>query len=91
MSTDHIERELNLFRTEREAVYEVRLTQATGPTEWRLVAWSGDSTTTLFRRPTQAECIALRDVKIAEEVADLRRTLERASQRNPDGMQFSDE
>ena len=82
-----IEQEIATFRAERESVYEVRLSQGVTPTEWRLVAWNGDSTKTLHRRPTQAECIALRDVKIAEEVADLRRTLERVNRRYPNGMQ----
>lgn len=73
-----IEQEIAIFRAERETVYDVRLSQKNGPPEWRLVAWNGDNTKTLYRRPTQAECIALRDIKIAEEVADLRRLLTRA-------------
>ena len=74
-----IEQEIAAFRAERESVYEVRLSQAEGPTEWRVVAWGNPAgTRTIYRRPTQAECIALRATKIADEVADLRRLLERS-------------
>ena len=76
-STEIVEREIWIFRAERESVYEVRLTHGTGPVQWRVVAWVGDNQAdTVISRPAEAECIAWRAAKIEEEVADLRRLLE---------------